>query len=426
MLKWLLGIFGLVLVVLFWRLSWQLGYLVLILYLLWVVLQMPSKLKRRLLLAYFAFSVALISSTYLHTTWVRSESLQRAVNRSVILRALAGSSPKLAFWAVLVGLVIGAASVWGMLEAVLYISSEFVLNLSTGIKVTRKEARQHLLDLLLQRQRSSMIAEDGQLVVKSPAGLVKHLGGPGLIVVRPGNAVVLESVEGVSRILGPGADKLQPFEKVKEVVDLRPQEEEVTLSDILTKDQIPLTLHINISFQIEPRADTEARPEFLTERKHFDQTIAGTYPVYQETVFKAAYRVSKGGWRKATISALALALRDVVSGYNLDDLFEYPKVALAQDIADSDLVISTLGPQVQTELTERAQAWGIRVNHVDIVRVEMPEEIRETILTRWRKKWEAEIAEYDAAKEAAGWEKQLEIRRDALTIESDIRIRRFE
>ena len=52
---------------------------------------------------------------------------------------------------------------------------------------------------------------------------MQSMAGPGIIIIRPETAVVLEWMGEVSQIKGPGKAHNKMFERIKEVIDLRPQ-----------------------------------------------------------------------------------------------------------------------------------------------------------------------------------------------------------
>jgi hypothetical protein len=406
-------------------LGWQFGYLALILLLLWAVWQASLKYRRRLVLGYLVFVIALLSSTFIHTFWVRNLVIEQTIRRVAVLRLMAGSNIQLAFWAILLGLALGLALVWAGLQAVLFVSSEFVLGLTDGLKISRAEAMRYLLDLLLQRQMPSLMIDEGRIVTESKPGLLGRLGGPGLLIVRQGNAVVVETVDGAYQVLGAGASTMGRFEKIKQIVDLRPQEDTAVVKDALTKDRISLVIQLGFSFQIEPKSDTDVRPAALEERKHVEGVLTDTYPVYKESVFKAVYNAPKEGWQKETCAALIAAVRDVIFERNLDDLYDYPVSLLIENRYPSGradqkpLVISKLEEAVQAKLEAAAVNWGVKINHVDIATMEMPAEIRQMVLAWWQKKWETAIAKQEADGEADIMMQQAAGRRDALIFESE-------
>jgi len=388
-MKWVLAVLGGGIVAGLLRLYWPLGYLALLIYAFWLMRQIP-RFRRYLTMGYAVFAITLLSSTLLQTLLVRNPTVQALIQRSRPLGLLAGDPYRLAFWAVLAGLALGVLFVWAALQAVAWISSEFVLKLNAGLGVSAADARRYILDLILDRQGPVITVDNGQVIAESPPGILGRSGGPGLLVVRPGNAVVLEAPDGSNQVLGPGTGKARPFEKVKQVVDLRPRTRTVRVKDAPTRDQIRLTFHTSLTIQIEPKADTDLRPDAFLAPRRFDHVIEGAYPVYAESVYRAVYKASREGWEQDTAGALAIALRDVIAEYDLDRLLA------VSEMGSNPVMLSELEAQVQKHLEKRALAWGVKIGKVDITTVEMPPDIWRIVLAWWQKKWETKIAHEEA------------------------------
>ena len=81
---------------------------------------------------------------------------------------------------------------------------------------------------------------------------VKKRGGPAGVVLRNDSAIVLESGGVLTRVIrGPGFPTLEPFEKVWDIIDLRPQRWPFKVSAV-THDGIPITYEVAIKFQVGP------------------------------------------------------------------------------------------------------------------------------------------------------------------------------
>lgn len=423
-LRALLGI--LLVIAAFLLTPWQISYVVLSAFLLWMVSRFaPRRYRRHLLLAWCLVVITLFTSTALQSILVRHRGFQSLLQRFPLLDLLAGGPYKLGFWAFLTALVIAIVVVWAALQALAFISAEWVLSLSSGLQISAQQARKYVWDLILQQNLPSVIVDDGQAVTQSPAGILNRLGGPGLLIIRPGNAVIVEAADGTVEIHGPGTAPLKRLAKIKEVVDLRPQENAITVTEVLTKERIPLKFQLNAIFQIEPQADTDSRPDALMESKHVEGIISGPYTVYKETVFKAGYHVAREGWKAQTIQAITAALRDVVFGYGIEEIYHHPVAALAESryldtsSREKGQIISALEQELQQKLAAITPVWGVRVTDIGIATIEAPAEIHQTILTWWQKKWEAEIAKQDATKEATLMMERAAARRDALIFESE-------
>jgi len=166
------------------------------------------------------------------------------------------------------------------LLAVMWISSEYILGLNQGYGVTRGEALRLLFSLIFATNYLVAIVAEGKETKGKAGGLLKFLGGPGKVVIRPGNAVVFEQGGKVSRIEGPGVVITKRAEIIKAIVDLRPQFVLREVENVLTRDRVPLKLTLGIGFQIESKKDVDARPEshIPPDVQHDRGRLAGHHP----------------------------------------------------------------------------------------------------------------------------------------------------
>ena len=80
--------------------------------------------------------------------------------------------------------------------------------------------------------------------------MVEKIGGPATLIVYANSAVVLEQAGRLTRIFrGPETLKLKPFERVWDVLDLRPQSWPFEVN-ARTKDGIPIKYEANVQFQL--------------------------------------------------------------------------------------------------------------------------------------------------------------------------------
>ena len=149
----------------------------------------------------------------------------------------------------------------------------------------------------------------------------RQLGGPGRLVVFNDSAVVLERYGRITRIVGPGIVFLERFERVREIIDLRPQVKTYPAEQVIvaTRDGILVGTEVTIRFQIK-RATTSP-------------SSGVAYPVDPATLMAAATAhgvrigpapgqrmISK--WRDRVLRNVDSTLRDIVAGKTLDALFE--------------------------------------------------------------------------------------------------------
>jgi len=146
--------------------------------------------------------------------------------------------------------------------------------------------------------------------------VLDRIGGPGILKVAPGNAVVLETLTAPSRIIGAGENKLNRGEIIKDVI---------TLGEFYgSLDDIPVTTRDGIDVKI---SGVEFR--FCINSKKHDvtvRTLQNPYPfsrrsvsdfVYNRTVSAAG---TVGAWTMSVEGAIKGIITRHISNCDLDDL----------------------------------------------------------------------------------------------------------
>lgn len=366
--RWaILGLVGLTLVVVAFKIHLATGYITLFLFPLAMVVTGPPKVQRILRLAYAVWVIAMVYAIIFHAYWVYDTALRDGTSNPY---QQLGASMAIGL---VLGLITAGVPFWGLIV----ISSEFVLALFPG--VTPEDARRQLWTLITGINHPYQVVEDGRAIVTKPRGILNILGGPGIVVTKPGNAVVFERGGTITKIGGPGVAKTVAFERIKQVVDLRPQWGTIEADDVQTRDGIPLRLKAGVGYQIEPLANTETRfGAGNGPPGPFNGTIAGAHPVHLNSVFRAVYLAGTSGWQAATLGAAELALRDAIGRRTLAEIYGQ---------AADDAVTPTVVPQLEQEALGDARPWatewGVIINVIDIAALEAPEEVRERILRQW-------------------------------------------
>lgn len=265
----------------------------------------------------------------------------------------------------------------GMTVAILLISSEWVLSLRQNLDISRSQAIRSLASLIFGVRYPYQVIEDEQITASSPDNTMSKLGAPGLLVIRPGNAVVLERGAEVSRIVGPGIVQTRPFERVREALDLRPQWATINADDILTRDGIPLHVEARIRYQIEPLTVTQEHRSEKELAGSSDGAIAGTHPVHENSIFKAVYMSGPAGWRKTTTEAVELILRETIGQRTLVEAFSPPDLSnlLVSSIFEPESAsnfIADLKDEILNALNIQTREWGVYVTSVNIALLEPP------------------------------------------------------
>jgi regulator of protease activity HflC (stomatin/prohibitin superfamily) len=268
----------------------------------------------------------------------------------------------------------------------LFISTRWILAISQSFDVSFGRAFKIVLAQIFNTSQQYLIIENGKITVEKPKGALSNFGGPGVLVIGPGNVVVLERGGKMTRMAGSGLCELKRFEYPKRppaqkgIVDLQPQWAMDTVEDMLTKDGIPLTIQVGMSYQIEPKAVTDERVATdPRERARYRKVIdSPPYQVYEETIRRAVFETTAAGWKSLFPWGAINAMRDVVAVYTLDQIF--PPTPSPAPNPDARMVKA-----IEDEVKRRFNpAWaGVRLIGFDILQVAMPKEVRERMIQRW-------------------------------------------
>ncbi|MBN1486384.1 MAG: SPFH domain-containing protein [Anaerolineae bacterium] len=240
---------------------------------------------------------------------------------------------------------------------------------------------------------------EGHTDPDGPATMLK-LGGPGFLGVSHDSAVVTSQFGKLKRILKPGFHKLEAFERVWEVVDLRPQRRTVEV-EFMTRDGIPAHCEADIRFRISSGEEppTESVPYPFSEEAIMTATTIKR--VKGEGVFQDWTGRISGG-------VLDGDIRDLLEQYRLDQLLN-PQYWSEEGQPERELEPQTLGSlEVQLEgAAKKAGAnLGIEVESVQLGPI-MPAE--EAISRQWLEFWQAKLQSYADRKVNEGEAKYTDV-----------------
>jgi regulator of protease activity HflC (stomatin/prohibitin superfamily) len=228
-----------------------------------------------------------------------------------------------------------------------------------------------------------VLVSGAKIDIKSSDSVLVRIGGPGGILLYNDSAVVLEQGGRLTRVLRPGSfGSLERFEKVRDVIDLRPVRWEYGV-EALSKEGVPVTVYADVNFQIDTgdRAPTAKTP----------------YPALDEAIFKAStcrwMRDPEGSeddqyfdWaRRVIMSETEGKLRGIIARYPLDALVGLegrPTSGTDQPRKD-----------IQQELTEAlrgdAAKLGAQINEVRLGEIKVNDEVTGQWFEAWRNEWRA-------------------------------------
>lgn len=235
--------------------------------------------------------------------------------------------------------------------------------------------------LVLQRERLQELRREQALL---------RVGGPGTIVVPNSDVVVTEYNGHFCRVLGPGAQTLMPFEYVRSMLDLRPQDREGDVTGV-TQDGVELTCHMAVTFRLSNDDRYFSAEDELSQNPRQEAqrpTRDRPYPYGEKAVRAAAYaetvdatgRVST--WTSLPLVVATGQLRRELAEYRLDALFD-PE---ARDRPPH--------PDLLTQVREKTRS-ALRARGIELIALRMgslrpPDSVTSQNLSGWRSYWEKE------------------------------------
>jgi regulator of protease activity HflC (stomatin/prohibitin superfamily) len=253
-----------------------------------------------------------------------------------------------------------------------------------------------------------LIVKEGRIAV-GVGSLYDRVGGRGFIVVEHDSAVVLERGGRLTRIVGgPHLGFLERFERVWEVVDLRPQHWLLNVNG-MTKEGIPVSCQADITFKIDDRfidrggivrrkspVATEIQPvtDETIEAALKGGGIANPLPYTDEAVFKAATSIwvrirqpdhpeQVRKWTgRVVIGMVDGALRSILARYRLDWLIQSPQPGHKHPREE----IRELLERKLRDALPVGNELGARILHVDLGQIDVKDQ---KISTQWVEAWQA-------------------------------------
>jgi len=387
--------------------------------------------KRRFSLFVFLFSaLVVLLSTFFQAQLTSNATVGRVVWNSDFLTFLLGTFTDTVIWSLILAFVVALLVIGLPLLAVSYAASVYVLALHEIEDVGRWDAVRYMISLVLGNNLPFIEVENGQALITEEASKINVIGGPGQLIIKQGNVVVLERGGKITRVLNAGVHKLKPLEKIRNIFVLGPQSDSDTIEHVLTKDRIPLAITLGIKVQLEPASDADKRPESRIPPDGEALTPKlddGMYAVYEGTIRKAALMsqatsfaqrefkkcdeepvcrdVEETTWKKVAASLPEGELRDHIMSHRFDELFE--------------LVDSTSGEKPKVRVDKRKiyeieqailekikpgklKGLGVLVRGVDIGKIEFPEGAEQVLIDRWGATWQKQIQLIEAEAKAKG------------------------
>lgn len=223
-----------------------------------------------------------------------------------------------------------------------------------------------------------------------------NLGIPSLLTLDADTAVLTElngKPHGV--YYEAGKHQLMPFEKIREIFDLRDRTASFDGADALTLDGIRIELKGMAGFRISRLSE--------------EMSVEDPYPVDPDALFKVAYKRSVGqsGGRPAKLDVVVAgmvksAVRDVVANYRFSQLFE-------RTLENEDAkALADLGKEVVERANKSANALGLTIRFVGLDWQGIPDDVLAQARANWKRTREQEIEQHLSKIEAEIFEEQID------------------
>jgi hypothetical protein len=249
--------------------------------------------------------------------------------------------------------------------------------------------------------RPWIVVEKGRISIGQDS-TVARIGGPGSLIIGRDSAVLLVRGSLLTRVVGPGLHKLEAFERVYDIVDLRPKRS-VRRVRALTREGIGLSW------------DVEIRYEFLRDpeaRFHGAQ-----YTFLPDAVLRAATGKWAGpgapgrgraiDWERKLVDWEAdTILRSIVARYSLNDI-----VGIGE--ADAGSTRERIRAELAQALRQVAPALSATVLEVNLQDLSVDNEVIQQWIRFWQARWERWSAGELAEEEAEGIRQREAVRGEA-------------
>ena len=389
--------------------------------LLFILLFLRNDLFRLLLFTFITLYLGTDFSVGFFRQFTTDQSVMFTIQDNVVLAFLMGGTGGRLVGAIVAGFILALAVILILIFILAFFSSYYVLALHEIDGVSLWDAIIYNVSLILGLNLSYIVVANGQAMITKEAGWLSVLGGPGHLVIKQGNVVVLERGGKITCILNAGVHKLMPLETMRNIFILGVQSspaDTTRIDHVLTKDRIPLTISAKITFQIEPASETDKRTESHISPNGEALTPKlddGLYQVYEGTVCKAALmsqrlifdqnRYSKceeqicqdievTSWQKIAGSAPEGELRDYIMSHRFDELFELADGAAGgpPGVRVNNRKIYEIEQAILNQIKPTKLAvFGVLVRSVDIGKIEFPPDAADVLLNRWGAPWRQQI-----------------------------------
>jgi regulator of protease activity HflC (stomatin/prohibitin superfamily) len=239
--------------------------------------------------------------------------------------------------------------------------------------------------------RPYLIIQDGKVPSNDKDPLMR-VGGPGNLVIYKDSAVVLEKAGKLTRVAKKGFVKLEDFERVWDVVDLRPHRWVFPVS-AMSKEGIPVTCEADVTLQIDDggKEPSEDEPFPATEKAIF---IAATRKWMREAERSPDDQFFDWA-RRAIIGMTEGALRAILARYLFDQLLG------GAESKNGGHFRAEILDDLKIQLEKQFPDLGAKLTKVALGDIKVDDKVAQQQVEAWQALWKRWIREREAEGKAA-------------------------
>lgn len=224
------------------------------------------------------------------------------------------------------------------------------------------------------------IEEGRKMIRPGEVNTLALIGGPGYVMIRPGNAVLFERLSHPSNVLAAGWHFISRFESIKEIVDLNDQHGYIEKATAMTKDGILVNVQ-DVHFRY--RLWGSRREGGVTGRSQ-----ENPYPFSTQSIYNQVYNRAV---RADGLSTWNAAVQLVVEGTILDFIRENQVDALtAPSATGEDPRLKIRRRLLSAETRNRLKEIGAELIWFDTGHFSVEDPVEEQRIKTWGAEWTGE------------------------------------
>jgi regulator of protease activity HflC (stomatin/prohibitin superfamily) len=289
-----------------------------------------------------------------------------------ILDFLLGAGRLKVLWSVIGGLAVPTLFSVLLLVPYGFAASQSIYSQYQQYRGHEVEAAYTVIAGLLGINRGTWVVSDGKAEVHGDSsGSLTRFGGPGILIVQEGHAVILEQSGRLTRVVGRGIAWLKPFERISMIVPLQTRAEKITVEQVATKDKIMIEeFEVLVFHKVDPGPEE-------------DRVQDGLFSYNEDNLKRNVWSPGGGDWRGGVKSVSESAVRDVVGRYDLEEILPL-----------SNRFRQTFKDELKEAINRiTLRLMGVEVVAVDMGKVKAPDEARKRLMEKWLADWSIRIAQ---------------------------------